>query len=307
MDEDLTQTNETPGDDLDTAAAAFTAHLSGEGAAASDDAVQPVAAAPAPVTPAAAPEPVVTTAATAPPQAAPVTPAAPAAPTPPATGKEPTASEASTQIQSTLNFAKAMTAQLQTQLMGEFEDIKSDADVYKLMGEDPGRYNRFAIAVTKIQAAQNQVGQLETQARTAAEAAQKEWDAAKGQRLEATRAKLRELIPELADKEKGIKLSADITQYAAKNEISPERAGDYTANEVVILHKAMQFDAMKAAEAANLEAATKKAAKAPPVQEPGARTAKDGKEDRDQANWTKFKNSGRIDDAGRVFQSILGG
>jgi hypothetical protein len=114
--------------------------------------------------------------------------------------------------------AKLPTLMQTLQEAGPFSDIRSMADVEKLQQEDPFRFQAFQLHQWKLQAAQAELA--ETNSRQERER-QTEW----ANHVHKENALAAELIPELADKDKGPALTNRVA-----NEILPEYG--FTQNEL---------------------------------------------------------------------------
>lgn len=188
--------------------------------------------------------------------------------------------------------------QLEAQLSGDFGDIKTQADVLNLMKNDPARYNDWAVRQQQLQFARTMQMQTHAEALKA--------------RADAEGARLGKLIPELTDKAKGEELANKLKAFATEMGITPERQANWTADDVVLIHRAMldrnkvaAYEAEKAANAKQLEEAKQKAAKAPPVQKPGAARSETSRDDAVKADFDRLKKSGRTDDAADVFRHLI--
>lgn len=203
-----------------------------------------------------------------------------------------------------LNTLNTLVPQLQARVQGEFQDIKSIADLRNLAHTDPMRYNDYVLAQAEIQQAE-QARQAVLQQQQAAQLKQFE------SFQQAELAKLPELIPDLANPEKAPALAQKIQDYAKKQGYSPQQLAMASANDFKILHRAMLADEYEARDKAQQEemaklkqTAQQKAANAPKVQTPGARTPED-KGQKIQEDFRRLQKSGGIDDAARVFQHML--
>ncbi len=206
--------------------------------------------------------------------------------------------EATAARDKTLAILNTVTTQLESQINGDFGDIKTQADVITLMKNDPARYNDWAVRQQQLQFARNM--QQQTQAE------------ADKTRMDAEGAALGKRIPELLDKEKAPALVAKLKDFATKQNISAERQARWTADDVVLLHTAMQsadkvaaYESQRATDAKKLEEAKAKAAKAPPVQKPGVARSESSKDEAAKTDFDRLKKSGRVDDAADVFRHIL--
>lgn len=200
------------------------------------------------------------------------------------------------QLQSAVTYARAFIGQIHAQVMGEFSDIKTLDDLNKVGEVDPGRYNRFILAQGKMQ---NVVAQYKELERKAAEAKAQE-----GPKVDwaSEKAILDKAIPDLSDPVKGPALERQLIEYAKEKNISP--AGK-TAAEIVTLYESMQYRNEQKARAAALAQANQKAAKAPPVQTPGAAKPKNTKADKLHEDFGRLQKTGRDEDATAVFRSLL--
>ncbi len=220
--------------------------------------------------------------------------------TPPVAEKqspEPSAApEADAARNQTLERINNLVQQLEVTAHSKFADLKSEADVLALMQTDPGRYNEFVIAQTQYQRAkQAQV--------LAQQEASRAYVTAEQQRI-------RKAIPELADPEKGKALADELRAYAKSQGYAEDRQAR-SADEVIRLHKEMTlakkvaaFEAREASAAKALAEAEKKAAKAPPVQQPG--TQRDvNKNEKLETDFERFSKSGESEDLAKFLQHII--
>lgn len=181
----------------------------------------------------------------------------------------------------------AIVPQLEMAVAGEFADLKTPEDVFKLMQADPNRYNSFVIASTRL-----------NQAKAAQQQAQQE---AQQEYVKSEQAKIHKAIPDMADPEKGPALATQLRAYA-KSQGIPDNRQARSADDVILLHKSMvmanelaTLKGEKADQATKLAEANKKAANAPHVQKPGAqRDTNNG--DKTSTDFERFQKSGRLDD-----------
>lgn len=188
-------------------------------------------------------------------------------------------------------------SRLQASILAEFSDIKTDADLEKLMEDDVNRYNKFVITANKLQRAVKQ--QQDQQAVQA-----NQWRAGEAK-------KLPELIPELADPEKGPEVATAIRKFALANGYTADQLQHASARDFALLNKARLYDEQgktqtktKEDSQAQLAQAKAKAAKAPPVQKPGAQRSEDGKGDLIQADYKRLQSKGRVDDAASLINRL---
>lgn len=210
---------------------------------------------------------------------------------------EPSATpEADAARSQTLDRANAVLQRLEIEANRQFADIKGPADVAQLMRNDPARYNELVIAQNEYQQAMWARNQAQQEAFKAYE--------------QGERQKLHKAIPELADPEKGKALADDLRAYA-KSQGIPESRQARSADEVISLHREMKlakevaaFRAEKAKQEKALEEASKKAAKAPPVQQPGTQREVN-KNEKLETDFERFSKSGKSDDLAHLLQHIL--
>lgn len=201
---------------------------------------------------------------------------------------EPSANtEADAATNQALQRINGIVQQLEVTAAGKFSDLKSEADVLALMRMDPDRYNEFVIAQAQLHRARQAQGQAQQEATSAYRAAEQK--------------KLEQALPDLADPEKGQALRDELRAYAKSQNI-PDSRQARDADEVIRLHREMvmakelkALKAEKATQAKALEEASKKAAKAPPVQQPG--TQRDtNKNEKASTDFSRFEKTGRLDD-----------
>jgi hypothetical protein len=184
-----------------------------------------------------------------------------------------------------------MVPQLEQALRGEFADVKSPADVIRLASENPARYNRFIAAQNHHAQASAARAQLAHQERQQAQAQMAAWGRDE-------KSKMGSLVPELVDPEKGAALAQRIQDFALKAGYSPQHLALASATDLAMLHRAMQFEGLEAAQ----QTARAKAARAPRVYEPGARGEA---ANRLQSDFERLKKSGSTQDAATVFRNFL--
>lgn len=200
-----------------------------------------------------------------------------------------------------LGQLNAVVPQLQAAVAGEFSDIKSLDDLQALADPNsdrynPDRYNRYVIANARLQQALGQQQRLHAehiQATTQAELA-----------------KVAKALPEFTDPEKGPQLRAKLKAFAKTQNIDVENR-QFLASDVLTLHRLMTADAElntlkneRAAIEAQKAEAQKKAAKAPPVQQPGTQRTND-KGNQVQESYTRLQKTGRLDDAAALIRHLL--
>ncbi len=203
-----------------------------------------------------------------------------------------------------LTQLNTLVPRLRATIEAEFEDVKSMSDLTKIGQEDPARYNRFVILRDQLMSAQAEQGRL-------AVGSHNRW-------AQVEAAKLAKAIPDFADPVKGVALRNELRQFALKqghseDELQPSmgRRGP-SAAQILTLYKAMQYDKYQAAQkakpaeiAAQIATAKEKAAKAPAVQKPGAQRD-DSRADKANEDYKRLQKTGRVEDAAKLFQHILG-
>jgi len=115
-------------------------------------------------------------------------------------------------------------------------------------------------------------------------------------------AALASMIPEFADPQKGRQLASELVAYAGGLGIDLQRIQLSSAEELSILHKAMQFD--RATTAAKKSG---KPTKRPPkAARPGQSKTESRKTSRNRADLMKrHRQSGNIDTMAAIFESLL--
>lgn len=201
--------------------------------------------------------------------------------------------QADTSQDAVLAQLNQLVPQMQAAIAGEFHDIKSQADLLRLMTEDPNRYNRLVIHQQQLQYAQAEQQKLQV-------VAHQRWYQSEAE-------KLAKALPEIADPQKGVALRNELRAYALRQGYTDQQIALASSHDVVTLHKAMQFEKWQAGETAKAKAAQEaqakakeKAAKAPPVQKPGV--AHDEKTSKAQERLQKFRQSGKTEDLAVLLQ-----
>jgi Predicted membrane protein len=207
--------------------------------------------------------------------------------------------EAETARNQYVNQLNTLIPQLEASIKGEFADIKSKEDLYALA--DPRspnynveRYNAAIIAFSKLNDAM-------TARQTVVQEQQKQRDEQMTQWRQAEQEKVSKLIPELADQVKGPVLAKKLQDFAVKQGYTPQQLSMASASDFAMLHKAMQFEDLTAAQAA----ARQKAASAPPVQKPGVTRPNTGKEEKLQSDYERLQRTGNVNDAASVFRHFI--
>lgn len=201
--------------------------------------------------------------------------------------------EATTARDQFLTALNTLVPQLEAAVKGEFADIKTHEDLLRVGQEDPDRYNRFVLSMQRLNQAQ-QV-QQQTQSQVANEQREKFEAWQKGEK-----AKLDKLIPELTDPQKGPELAKRIQTFALENGYTAQQLVSASAQDFAMLRNAMEFASLEKAKAI----AQTKAAKAPPVQTPGASRTTD-KDEKVRTEFERLQKTGNIHDAASVMRNFL--
>ncbi len=196
-----------------------------------------------------------------------------------------------------LNKLNAGIQQLQAVFYSEFQDIKSDADLYKIGQEDPARYNRFVMM-------QAQLGRALEVQRNAQVQQQQRF-------LQTQVEQLKKTFPDYVDPVKGVALRAEMTAFAKKRGFTEDRMRAASAADILTLRDAMAWEKHQAAEkakpaevAATITKAREKAAKATPVQKPGTPSVNSGN-DKAKEDRERLHRSGRVEDAAAFFRHLV--
>ena len=181
----------------------------------------------------------------------------------------------------------------------EIAQLKSQ-DLEKLKEEDPLAYMQRKDALRDLE--ENKI-KIANQKAKAQEAEQKEMQSKLMQQREEQLKILTEKLPEWNDPEKGTKLKSDIKNYAmAKGFSEQEISMLIDARSIQVLHDAMKYENLLNAKIAN-----KKKKVVPKVQKPGTSTSKgEVKSERVRQLKSKARKSGRVNDAAKYIESMLG-
>lgn len=200
-----------------------------------------------------------------------------------------------------LNALTVHVHQLQAVVAGEFADIKSFDDLQALADPNsqkynPDRYNRFVIANAKLNQAQGAQRQLQQQAMQ--------------ETVRTELAKVAKQLPDFTDPVKGPALKDQLKAFAKTKGIEVENR-PFLASDVLTLNSLMlaeqkiaKYESGEAAQAAKLAEASKKAAKAPQVQQPGVQR-ESNKDEKASTDFSRFQKSGRVDDLAAFLTNII--
>jgi hypothetical protein len=197
----------------------------------------------------------------------------------------------------------ALMQTLQDAQQSAFADIRSVDDVTRLASEDPFRYLQWQAHQTKLQAVNAEQERAKSQQ---SQKQQSEW----AQHVNAENALAAELIPELADKDKGPALMKRAAERLSDLGFKPDELNDYANGKQKLSiydHRFQQLvaDSLKLAD---IQSATKTASAKPlpPVQRPGtAKPASSGVSQQIQALTKQLANASG-DRAIRISAQILG-
>jgi len=183
-----------------------------------------------------------------------------------------------------------------------FPDIQSREDLINMANPQSPTYSVDRYNAANFALMQLQESQLKQQA------AQAEADKARNDQMQKFQAeelkKLPDLIPEFKDPAKAPSHAKALQEYAFKIGYTPEQLKFASARDFALLNKAMRDDMRAEGEAASaakaaaaLAEANKKAAKAPPVQQPGTpRNATSAKDERAREQSARFAKTGSLQD-----------
>jgi hypothetical protein len=212
-----------------------------------------------------------------------------------------TADEAKAARDQHLNALNILVPRLQAVIAGEFADIRSQEDLLALADPNnekynPDRYNKFIMANQRLaheQREQARVQQESVQATVRAELAE-----------------VSKVLPEFTNPETGPAFREKLKAFAKAEGIKVDDR-PFLASDVIVLNKLMtaqaelaEFRAAKAKQQTLIAEATKKATKAPPVQQPGVQR-ETNKDEKASSDLTRFQKSGRQDDLAAFLQHIL--
>lgn len=177
-----------------------------------------------------------------------------------------------------------------------FADIKSMADVEKMQAEDPFRFQQFQVYQWKMQGAQAELQQAEQRKATEA---QTQW----AKHVQEEDAKAAELIPELADKDKGEKLRNRVVKELFpdlgfnEGELADLASGKQKLS--IYDHRVQRLlaDSLKLRDIQNAPKAVVKP-NLPPVQQPGtSKPAGSAQSEAIKALTQKLEQTGSLRDA----------
>ncbi|TNE39199.1 MAG: hypothetical protein EP347_05045 [Alphaproteobacteria bacterium] len=175
---------------------------------------------------------------------------------------------------------------LEWQLMGDFPELQTPADLQRLAFQNPQRFLQFQERQAQLQQVKAEVEGIRAY----------EFD--RNLMIEAGR--LAELLPEFADPEKGDRARQAVHQYANSLGISDDRLREASAIEVTVLHKAMKYDELQG----NMKSARKKTKRPAKVMRPGTDRPSDSRASYRKA-MARLKKTGRVEDAAKVIEHML--
>jgi hypothetical protein len=185
----------------------------------------------------------------------------------------------------------ALVQALNQQMMGEFNDIQSMADVEKLSREDPFRFAQWQASRMKLEAAHQEQKNAEERRTKEAEAAWKEYVAK-------SNAAFIEKVPELADPEKLSSATKEVAKYLREIGLTDQEMQAGVAGKLgfalvdprlqTLMWEAYQYRSAKA----KAKAVTQKPVPPVSVQKPGvSRAPSNGADERIQALTKQLDNA----------------
>jgi len=114
--------------------------------------------------------------------------------------------------------------------------------------------------------------------------------------------KIAAIVPDYADKEKGMKVRQDIREYAKSiGWTDQELASVYDSRAVLSLYEGMQYRKLMQ----NKPAVTKKVNEAPKMVKPGTSKAQTSEREQIKKQKARLRESGRVQDAASLFEKFL--
>jgi hypothetical protein len=198
----------------------------------------------------------------------------------------------------------ALMQELQNAQQNAFSDIRTVDDVTKLANEDPFRYLQWQAHQTKLQAVHAEAERAKSQQ---AQKQQSEWT----EHVNKENALAAELIPDLADKDKGPALMKRAAERLSDLGFKNDELNDYASGKQrlsIYDHRFQQLvaDSLKLADIQSATKPTPAAKPLPPVQRPGtSRPASSGVNAQIQTLTKQLANASG-DSAIRISAKILG-
>jgi hypothetical protein len=197
-----------------------------------------------------------------------------------------------TQLHQLGQHLSTLTGALQSQLLGEFADIKSREDVSRLAVENPARYVQYRDKIDMLNEAQAAQQRISLQQ-------QQERETLRNQAMDHGRKKLAEMAPDLMANEKN---QTELFGYLSKSGYSPQELNSIPDPRAFsIAWKAFKYDQAMAKQ----EAARKAGTTVPTVVKPGSPQSNGGNVEALNAARNQLRKSGHVNDAARVLARIL--
>ena len=201
--------------------------------------------------------------------------------------------EAVQQAQQYVQHFQMAAQALHQQLLGDFPDIKTPADLAKLAAEDPARYLVYDARQKQVQDAYQQVAQHNQVAQRQQQAKLNEW-------IESEARKLADLVPEWKDGERASREIREVREHAIKVGLPPDQANQpWSAAAAVMARESMLYRR-------GLQAVTKaKLENLPKVVRPGTAAAP-GEAERTRAEAARKAHSknGSVDSAADALRAL---
>ena len=184
------------------------------------------------------------------------------------------------------------------QMLENFFDTPEE-DIEQLKDTDPIGY---AVKVAEQTQREKQLQAVRAEQYRLAQMQQAENTQALQTHLASEAGKIAAIIPEYADKEKGLKVRQDIREYAKSIGWSDqELAAVYDSRAVLSLYEGMQYRKLMQ----NKPAVTKKVNEAPKMVKPGTSKAQASEREQIKKQKARLRESGRVQDAAALFEKFL--
>ncbi len=184
------------------------------------------------------------------------------------------------------------------QMLEQFLDTPEE-DFEQLKDTDPIGY---AVKVAEQTQREKQLQAARAEQQRLAQMQQAEQAQALQAHLASEAEKIASIIPDYADKEKGLKVRQDIREYAKSIGWSDqELASVYDSRAVLSLYEGMQYRKLMQ----NKPSVTKKVNEAPKMVKPGTSKAQASEREQIKKQKARLRESGRVQDAAALFEQFL--
>ena len=184
------------------------------------------------------------------------------------------------------------------QMLEQFLDTPEE-DFEQLKDTDPIGY---AVKVAEQTQREKQLQAVRAEQQRLAQMQQAEQAQALQAHLASEAEKIAAIIPEYADKEKGMKVRQEIRDYAKSIGWSDqELASVYDSRAVLSLYEGMQYRKLMQ----NKPSVTKKVNEAPKMVKPGTSKAQASEREQIKKQKARLRESGRVQDAASIFEKFL--